>query len=191
HRETHGIGAGLRSRCSVLGFVAPARREERTSEKLEVPGAPTSSDQPQLVSACELDQQLGRALWMTRLEPGIGECDRRMCRDGTRVELPREIERLDCGRERQVDVAGGECCVGAVEEVPGEALRVVYEPRGCDSLVEHLACLRHPASNPEAAAEHGDDEREEIALSGRTADAQRALGVRACPREVLEVELGR
>ena len=128
---------------------------------------------------------------MAGFEPGVGQCDRRVRRDGTGVELLREVERLFRGRERQVDVAGGERCVGAVEEVPGEALGVVHEPRGCDRAVEHLACLRHPASNPEAASEHGDDEREEIALSGRTADSQRALGVRPCPREVVEVELGR
>ena len=175
----------------MLGFVAPARREEGTGEKLEVPGPPTSSDQPQLVPAGELDQQLGAPLGMAGLEAGVGECDRRVGRDGAGVELLREVERLLCGRERQVDVAGGERCVGAVEEVPGEALGVVHQPRGCDRAVEHLAGLRHPASNPEAASEHGDDEREEIALSGRAADPQRALGVRPCRREVVEVELGR
>ncbi len=128
---------------------------------------------------------------MARLESCVGQCDRRVRRDWTGVELLREIERLYCGRERQVDVTGSERCVGAVEEVPGEPLRVVDQTRGCDRAVEHLACLRHPASNPEAASEHGDDEREEIALSDGTADPQRALGVRPCPCEVLEVELGR
>ena len=97
---------------------------------------------------------------MAGIETGIRECYCGVCTDGTGVQLLCEVERFRCGRERQVDVAGGECCVGTVEEVPGESLRVVHQPRGCDRAVEHLACLRHPASNPEAASEHGNDERE-------------------------------
>ncbi len=128
---------------------------------------------------------------MTCLEPCVGQCDCRVRWDGTGVELLREVERLLGGRERQVDVAGGERRVGAVEEIPGEALRVVHQPRGCDRAVEHLACFRHPAANPQAAPEHGDDEREEIALPGRPSDPQRPLGVRTCRREPVEVELGR
>ena len=128
---------------------------------------------------------------MAGFEACICECNGGVGGDGTGVELLREVEGLDRGRERQVDVAGGERGVGAVEEVPGQALRVVHQPCGCDRVVEHLGGLCHPASNPEAASEHRDDERKEIALLGRTADPQRTLGVRACPGEVLQVELGR
>ena len=106
------------------------------------------------------------------------------------VQTRREFHALRRGRERELDVSGHGRRERAIEELPREPLEVVQHASRVDRVVEDPGGLGDPALHPQCGAQHREDEREELALTGRAPDCQRAFGVAPGGLEAVGVHLG-
>src|SRR5438309_1101970 len=101
-----------------------------------------------------------------------------------------DVERFLSGRERGLDISGGQGDGRACVEAPRQRLRIAACRAGAlDGAVEQLNGLCEAALSPPDHPQDCVNEREELALAGRTADRQRPFGVGARLVEAVEVEL--
>ena len=100
---------------------------------LHTPGMSGSSSPPE-----ERDEDVDGALGIAVLEQRGGERHPGRA-DEALVQPLRQLDVLLRGRERDLEVAGGERRERAVDEVPRECLDVARQPCALDGVVEQLA----------------------------------------------------
>ena len=127
----------------MLGLGAPAGGEPAARQQLQRDRTPPARDVAQLVAPDLRHQQVRRLLGVAILEQR--RCARHVgpAREHDRVEVLVDVDALLRGGERERDVAGRERRERAVEEVPGDTLHVVHQPRGLHATLDHLGGLRH------------------------------------------------
>ena len=122
-----GGGEGeLHGRCDPLGksrrapgLAGAIEGQPAPGEQLEAVRPPAAWNERQLLTAGTAEEQLDGPAWLPGLEQDAGEPGRGPGCDETFVKVAGEFDALLCGGERDVQIAGGECDDGPVEQVPG------------------------------------------------------------------------
>src|SRR4029079_17265617 len=95
------------------------QRQPAPREQLEAVHPPAAGDERQLLTTGAAEEQLDGPGRAPGFEQAAGEPHRSPGRDEAVVEVARELDALLGRGERDIEIAGGDCDDGAVEEFPG------------------------------------------------------------------------
>ena len=111
------------ARPCALGLAAAIQRQPTPCEQLEAVYPPAAGDERQVAATGAAEKQLDGSVKLRGFEQDNSEPHRSPGGDEAVVEVAGELDRLLCGGERDVEIAGGKCDDGAIEEVPGQRRR--------------------------------------------------------------------
>src|SRR5262249_44521711 len=139
----HHLGKSRRA----PGLAGAIEGQPAPGEQLEEVRPPAAWNERQLLTTDTAEEQLDGLAWLPGLEQDVGEPGRGPRCDEAFVEVARELDALLRGGERDVQIAGGQCDDGPVEEVPSKRRRRPEQTRGLDGTVQELASLGQLAAH--------------------------------------------
>ena len=180
------VSASVAARPASSSRPSASQHRVRSSRKCVLQALGTSG---RLLPSGRTDDGLHGALGIALLDEHGGQGVTGRSRDQTRLQPGRQLDALLRRGQRELEVTRRERGERLVEQVPCEALGIAREPRALDGPVQQVAAFGQLATPPAHPREAVDEDRHEIALSGRLPDRHRSLGVGCRVREAFEVEL--
>jgi hypothetical protein len=186
HGRCHHLGASRRA----PGLGGAVEGQPAPGEQLEAVCPPAAWNERQPRTAGSAEEQLDGSVWLPGLEQDTGEPRRGPRCDKAFVEVAGEFDALLCGGQREVQIAGGECDDGPVEEVPSKRRRRPKQTPGLDDTVQELGSLGQLAAHVPDPGQDRVEAVQGIPLPARASETESATRVRVGFGVKVQIDLG-